>query len=79
MQDGLRSIEVDMVEVIVPGQYVRTLTCASQLIERLPFSKIAYDKRKVQSKHEELSRKPDHMLTEAQRTKMEAEQTKKLA
>ena len=65
VQDGLRTIDVDMIEIEVPGQYVRTLTCASQLIERLSFSKIGYEKKKVQAKHEELSSKPDHMLTEA--------------
>jgi hypothetical protein len=47
VQDGFRTIDVDMIEVIVPGQYVRTLTCATQIIERLTFSKIAYEKNKV--------------------------------
>ena len=32
VQDGLRTNEVAMLDVEVPGEHVRTLTCASQLI-----------------------------------------------
>ena len=28
IQDGLRQIEVDMIDIEVPGQHVKTLTCA---------------------------------------------------
>lgn len=45
--DGLFKSSVDMIEVEVPGQYVRTLTCASQLIQKLSFSKVAFEKRKI--------------------------------
>ena len=32
VQDGLRTFEVDLLDVEVPGEHVRSLTCASQLI-----------------------------------------------
>ena len=36
---------VDRVEIEVPGEHVRTLTCASQLIQVKPFSHFEYDQR----------------------------------
>lgn len=40
IQDGLRTIEVDMIDIEVPGQHVQTLTCACQLVQQLNFSKL---------------------------------------
>lgn len=76
VQDGLRSIEVDRVEVEVPGQHVMTLTCAAQLVQQLKFSKLAYERRKVARKFADESKKPEGILTEAQTKRMQEEQAK---
>ena len=63
--DGLRTIDVDMIDVEVPGQHVRSLTCAQALIQTLPFSKLAYERSKIKHKFEKESTKAEHTLTEA--------------
>ena len=36
---------VDVIDVEVPGQHVKTLTAACPLIQEIDFSKLAYDRR----------------------------------
>lgn len=61
--DGWRpDLTVDIVKVEVPGQHVKSLTCSSALVQRIPFSKIDFEKRKVGKKFE--SYKPDGALSE---------------
>ena len=72
--DGISTLDVDRIDLEVPGQHVKTLTCASSLIQTLPFSRLAYKRREVQDRYAFQSKKPEGILTEAQRKKMEAEQ-----
>lgn len=69
--DGLRQIEVDRMDVEVPGQHVMTLTCAAQLVQQLKFSKLAFERSKVAHKFAEESKKPEGVLTEEQTKKMQ--------
>ena len=41
----------DVLDVEVPGKYVKALTSASSLVKELPFSKFAYDERKLAKKY----------------------------
>ncbi len=63
-----------MIDIEVPGQHVQTLACACQLIQQLPFSKLKYERSKIQKKFTETSTKPEGVLTAEQKKKMEAEQ-----
>lgn len=68
-----------MIDIEVPGQHVQTLTCACQLVQQLNFSKLAFERRKVQKKFQDESSKPEGTLTEDQKLKMKLEQEKKEA
>ena len=72
--DGLRTIEVDMIEIEVPGQHVRTLTCACQLVQQLPFSKLKYDRSLNPVKE---AKEPDlSTLTDDQKKKLAEQKAK---
>jgi hypothetical protein len=55
-----------MLDVEVPGEHVRSLTCASQLIQELSFSKLDYDRKRSGKKQDTLAQTEN--LTEAQKT-----------
>lgn len=55
-----------MLDVEVPGEHVRSLTCASQLIQELNFSKLDYDRRRSGKKQDTPGQTEN--LTEAQKT-----------
>lgn len=65
-----------MLDVEVPGEHVRTLTCASQLIQELNFSKLAYDRKRL-SHNKTQSATTDDNLTDAQKQQKALEQAKK--
>lgn len=52
----------DVVDVEVPGLYVKALTSASSLVKELPFSKFEYDKRKSLKRYEQTT--PGGALTQ---------------
>jgi hypothetical protein len=41
---------VDVIDVEVPGKYVKALTSASSLVKEMEFSKFNYDKQKLARK-----------------------------
>ena len=63
--DGFSETVVDVVKVEVPGQHVKSLTCSCPLIQKVPFSKVGYEKSKVAKKYIDQSYKPDGELSEA--------------
>jgi len=69
--DGFSETVVDVVTVEVPGQHVKSLTCSCPLIQKLPFSKVNFEKSKVAKKYIDQSYKPDGELSEAQKKKMQ--------
>ena len=75
--DGFSETSIDIVSVEVPGQHVKALTCSCPLVQKIPFSKVNFEQSKVAKKYIAQSYKPDGVLSEAQKKKMEAEQEKK--
>lgn len=73
---GLIDTLVDVVDVEVPGQHVKTLTCASQLIQEIDFSRLAHSQRKAPKKQEEWLSKPEGDLTEKEKQAIEASKRK---
>ena len=65
VHDGISTLEVDRIDLEVPGQHVRTLTCASGLIQQLEFSRLAYKRREVQDRYAFQSQKPEGQLNDA--------------
>ena len=63
--DGFSETVVDVVDVEVPGQHVKSLTCSAPLIQKIPFSKVAFEKSKVAKKYSDQSYKPDGELSAA--------------
>lgn len=41
---------IDVIDVEVPGKYVKALTSASSLVKEISFSKFGYDKKKIAKK-----------------------------
>ena len=56
---------MDVIDVEVPGKYVKALTSASQLVKEITFSKFHYDKKKLQRKYLNESKKAEGVLSEA--------------
>jgi len=52
------------------------LTCSCPLIQKVPFSKVAFEKGKVIKKYTDQSYKPDEKLSEAQERKLKENQEK---
>ena len=75
--DGFSETIADVIKVEVPGQHVKALTCSCALIQKFPFSKVAFENSKVAKKFNAMSYKPDGELSEKQRNKMKIEQEKK--
>ena len=71
--DGFSEIVVDIINIEVPGSHVKSLTCSSALIQKIPFSKVSYENSKVAKKFQAQSYKPDGELSEAQKRKMQQE------
>jgi hypothetical protein len=65
---------VDVLDIEVPGQYVKALTSASSLVKEIPFSKFQYEKRKQLKKYEITA--PGASMTETQKKKYEEESKK---
>ena len=61
--DGFSETVIDIVNVEVPGQHVKSLTCSCPLIQKVPFSNVAFEKSKVGKKY--VAEKPDSELTPA--------------
>ena len=64
--DGFSETIVDVVNVEVPGQHVKALTCSAPLVQKLPFSRVEFERSKVGKKYLEQSYKPDGTLSEKQ-------------
>lgn len=75
--DGILESVVDVVDVEVPGQHVKALTCSCPLVQQLAFSKVAFEKRRLAKKYAAQSYKPEGLLSEAQKQKLAAEQSKR--
>ena len=75
--DGLSTTVIDVVNINVPGQHVKALTSASPLVQKLAFSKLAYEKSKIAKKFVAKSYKPDGKLSEAQEAKKKLAEDKK--
>lgn len=75
--DGFSETTADIINVEVPGQHVKALTCSCPVIAKIPFSKVAFENSKVAKKFDALSYKPDGTLTDKQKAKMITEQEKK--
>lgn len=54
-----KDILVDVINIDVPGEYVRALTSASSLIKEQSFSKFDFDKRVIEEKQEKQADKRD--------------------
>ena len=54
-----KDILVDVINIDVPGEYVRALTSASSLIKEQSFSKYEHDKKVIEEKHEKQLDKKD--------------------
>ena len=63
--DGFSETTVDLVNVEIPGQHVKALTCSCPLVQKLPFSKVGFENSKVAKKYILQSYKPDGELSEA--------------
>ena len=74
--DGFTETVIDVVPVEVPGQHVKSLTCSCPLVQKIAFSKLAFEKSKVAKKYVAQSTKPDGVLTEAQKKKYLVPQAK---
>jgi len=68
--DGFSETIIDVINVEVPGQHVRSLTCSCPLIQKIPFSKVAFEKGKIAKKFIDQSYKPDEKLSEVQQRKL---------
>ena len=66
-----KEVLVDVIDVEVPGQYVKALTSASSLVKEIAFSKVEYEKKKIAKKFQQHSKKP--ALTEEEQKKLEEE------
>ena len=55
---------VDVIDLEVPGKYVKALTSASSLVKDIPFSKYGFDKKKLAKKFHAESKKPEGVLSE---------------
>ena len=62
---------VDLIDIEIPGEHVKSLTCASQLIQQVKFSKKAFEARKKGGKQE------DQKVIELQDTKLIFEEIQK--
>ena len=49
--DGISDTVIDLINIEVPGQHVRSLTCSAPLVQKLPFSKVNFEKSKVAKKY----------------------------
>jgi hypothetical protein len=57
---------VDVIDVEVPGKYVKALTSAASLVKEIAFSKFSFERKKIQKKIMAESKKPEGAgLTEA--------------
>ncbi len=69
---------VDVIDVEVPGKYVKALTSAASLVKEIAFSKFSFERKKIQKKIMAESKKPEGAgLTEAQKKKLAEEQIKR--
>ena len=64
IQDGLFGTEVGMIDIEVPGQHVKTLTCACQLVQQHSFSKLEKD---TKNKRDDSDNESDSEKTEEQK------------
>ena len=73
-----QEILVDVIDVEVPGKYVKALTSASSLVKEMTFSMVDFEKRKIAKKFKVDSRRPpDSQLNEKQKLKIEEELKRK--
>ena len=70
---------VDVIDVEVPGKYVKALTSAAQLVKEISFSKFGFERKKLQKKFVTESKKAEGVLSEAQKKKLAEEQKKQEA
>lgn len=49
--DGFSETTMDIVDVEVPGQHVKSLTCSCPLIQKIPFSHVDFEQRKITKKY----------------------------
>jgi len=68
---------VDVIDVEVPGQYVKALTSASSLVKEINFSKHVNDEKKRSKKLGPQTRKPESQMTPAEKTRLHEEEKKK--
>jgi hypothetical protein len=71
-----KDVLVDVINIGVPGEYVRALTSASSLIKEQGFSKYDYDKRVIDEKNEKHMDKKD-LVSEADLKPKELEKLQK--
>ena len=76
--DGFSTTVVDIVNINVPGQHVKALTSASPLVQKIPFSRVAFEKSKIAKKFVAQSYKPDGKLSDAQQAKQKIAEDKKM-
>jgi len=57
--DGFSETTIDIINVEVPGAHVKSLTCSCPLIQKIPFSHVAFENSKIAKKYSDLSYKPD--------------------
>ena len=65
---------VDCVNVEVPGEHVKSLTCACQLVQRIDFSRVEYLKKTTEKKRIEF--KDENEMTEAEKRKTQQQKQK---
>lgn len=72
---GFKDYVVEVIDIEVPGQHVKALTCACQLVQQHKFSKAEFDRKKLLKK-QKLSELPKdwEKMSDKEKTKEEARQ-----